>query len=116
MAGPPPYFSANLKCAGRRKIIFQAVASNILFKNKLDNLFTNFTLIQCSSVYRDAAQTKNGKMGMENVNRDISYLSYNFVRGVHIMLFPQKEIPPVTAKGPKRVGRQQQTRHKFVCY
>ena len=35
---------------------------------KQDSLFKNFTLIQCSSVYRDAAQTKNGKMGMENVN------------------------------------------------
>ena len=45
---------------------------------KQDSLFKNFTLIQCSSVYRDAAQTKNGKMGMENVNWDISYLSCNF--------------------------------------
>ena len=35
---------------------------------KQASLFTNFTLIQSLSVYRDAAQTKNGKMGMENVN------------------------------------------------
>ena len=35
---------------------------------KQDNLFTNFMFIQSSSVFRYAAQTENGKMGMENVN------------------------------------------------
>ena len=35
-------------------------------------------LTQSSSVFRYAAQTKNGKMGMENVNLDISYLCCNF--------------------------------------
>ena len=30
MPGPPPYFLANLKCVGIRKIIFQAVTSNML--------------------------------------------------------------------------------------
>ena len=49
---------------------------------------------------------------MENGNWDISYLSYNFVRGVHIMLFPQKR--NTTAKGRKRVGIRQQTWHQWM--
>ena len=38
---------------------------------------TNFTHIQCSSVYKDAAQTKNGKMGMENVNSELGLFLFS---------------------------------------